>query len=143
MFYTAKTFSVHRRVRNHYTKRILNLILNRKKFSRQENDTLDKHNRGKTATAANPPRYTFSTNFVNSARGLFTTLSPVCHPNHVSSIVRQGSEHQTDPQTQSYIHFCKQWHSAQGQEHGNAKSCRHGSDSSLSFFSTFIPALSR
>ena len=32
--YTAKTFSVHRRVHNHFTKRILNLILNRKKFLR-------------------------------------------------------------------------------------------------------------
>ena len=52
--YTAKTFSVHRRVRNHYTKRILNLILNRKKFLRQENEALDKQNRGKTA--ASPPR---------------------------------------------------------------------------------------
>ena len=40
MFYTAKTFCVHRRVRNHYTKRILNLILNRKKFLRRENETL-------------------------------------------------------------------------------------------------------
>ena len=38
MFYTAKTFSVHRRVRNHYTKRILNLILNRKKFLRRRNE---------------------------------------------------------------------------------------------------------
>ena len=40
--YTAKTFSVHRRVHNHFTKRILNLILNRKKFFRRENDPLDK-----------------------------------------------------------------------------------------------------
>ena len=32
MFLAAKTFSVHRRVRNYYTKRILNLILNRKNF---------------------------------------------------------------------------------------------------------------
>ena len=60
MFYTAKTFSVHRRVHNHCTKRILNLFLNRKKVLRRENDTLDKQNRGKTA-AANPARYTFST----------------------------------------------------------------------------------
>ena len=40
--YTAKTFSVHRRVHNHYTKRILNLILNRKKFLQRKNDPLDK-----------------------------------------------------------------------------------------------------
>ena len=52
--YTAKTFSVHRRVHNHYSKRILNLILNRKKVLRRENDTLDKQNRGKIA--ASPPR---------------------------------------------------------------------------------------
>jgi len=49
--YTAKTFSVHRRVRNHYTKRTLNLILNRKKFLRRENEALDKQK-----TAAKPPR---------------------------------------------------------------------------------------
>jgi hypothetical protein len=48
MFYTAKTFSVHRQVRNHYSKRILNLILNRKKFLRGENDTLGEKKRGKT-----------------------------------------------------------------------------------------------
>ena len=42
--YTAKTFSVHRRVRNHYTKRILNLTLNRKKFLRWGNDPLAKQN---------------------------------------------------------------------------------------------------
>ena len=42
--YTAKTFSVHRRVHNHYTKRILNLILNRKKVLRRENETLGKQN---------------------------------------------------------------------------------------------------
>ena len=35
MFLAAKTFSVHRRVHNHFTKRILNLILNRKKFLRR------------------------------------------------------------------------------------------------------------
>ena len=40
--YTAKTFSVHRRVPNHYSKRILNLISNRKKFLRRENDPVDK-----------------------------------------------------------------------------------------------------
>jgi hypothetical protein len=51
MFYTAKTFSVHRRVRNHYSKRILNLILNRKKFLRRENEALAKQNRGETAAA--------------------------------------------------------------------------------------------
>ena len=39
--YTAKTFSVHRRVHNHYTKRTLNLILNRKEVLRRENDALD------------------------------------------------------------------------------------------------------
>ena len=44
MFYTAKTFSVHRRVHNNFTKRILNLILNRKKFLRQENEALGKQN---------------------------------------------------------------------------------------------------
>ena len=49
MFYTAKTFSVHRRVRNHYSKRILNLILNRKKFLRRGNDPLGNLIRGKTA----------------------------------------------------------------------------------------------
>ena len=42
MFYAAKTFSVHRRVHNHFTKRILNLILNRKKFLRRGNEALDK-----------------------------------------------------------------------------------------------------
>jgi len=42
MFYTAKTFSASRRVHNHYSKRILNLILNRKKFLRRENDALGK-----------------------------------------------------------------------------------------------------
>ena len=46
--YTAKTFTVHRRVRNHYTKRILNLILNRKKFLRRGNEPLGKPIRGKT-----------------------------------------------------------------------------------------------
>ena len=33
MFLAAKTFSVHRRVRNYYTKRTLNLTLNREKIS--------------------------------------------------------------------------------------------------------------
>jgi len=42
MFLAAKTFSTSRRVHNHFTKRILNLILNRKKFLRRENDPLDK-----------------------------------------------------------------------------------------------------
>ena len=40
--YTAMTFSVHRRVRNHYSKRTLNLTLNRKKFFQRENDALDR-----------------------------------------------------------------------------------------------------
>ena len=40
MFLAAKTFSVHRRVHNHCTKRILNLILNRKKLLRRRNETL-------------------------------------------------------------------------------------------------------
>ena len=45
MFLAAKTFSAFstcpcRRVHNHYTKRILNLILNRKKFLRRRNETL-------------------------------------------------------------------------------------------------------
>jgi hypothetical protein len=53
MFYTAKTFSVHRRVRNHFTKRILNLILNRKNFLRRENAALDKQK-----NEAKPPRET-------------------------------------------------------------------------------------
>ena len=35
MFLAAKTFSVLRRVHNHYSKRILNLILNRKKVLRK------------------------------------------------------------------------------------------------------------
>jgi hypothetical protein len=51
MFYMAKTFSVHLRVRNHYTKRTLNLTLNRKKFLRPENAAFDKQK-----TAVNPPR---------------------------------------------------------------------------------------
>ena len=42
MFRAAKTFSASRRVRNHYTKRTLNLTLNRKKFLRRGNDPLDK-----------------------------------------------------------------------------------------------------
>ena len=42
MFLAAKTFSVHRRVRNHYSKRILNLILNRKKFLQRGNGALGK-----------------------------------------------------------------------------------------------------
>jgi hypothetical protein len=50
--YTAKTFSVHRRVHNHFTKRILNLILNRKKFLRRENEALGRLIRGKTAAWA-------------------------------------------------------------------------------------------
>jgi len=37
--YTAKTFSASRRVRNHYTKRILNLILKRKKILQRGNET--------------------------------------------------------------------------------------------------------
>ena len=56
MFYTAKTFSAVspcRRVRNHYSKRILNLILNRKKFFGRENGALDKQK-----TAAKPRFYT-------------------------------------------------------------------------------------
>ena len=44
LLYIAKTFSVHRRVHNHYTKRTLNLILNRKKSLRRENDALGKQN---------------------------------------------------------------------------------------------------
>ena len=50
MFLAAKTLSVHRRVHNHYTKRILNLILNRKKFCGGET----RWERGKCP--ANPPR---------------------------------------------------------------------------------------
>ena len=62
MFHTAKTFSVHRRVRNHYSKRILNLILNRKKFLRRENDPLDKQKprrncRAKDTKFKTPPRW--------------------------------------------------------------------------------------
>ena len=75
--YTAKTFSVHRRVHNHYTKRILNLTLNRKKFLRQENEALDKQNCGKTA-AANPARYTFSTNFVLVRRSSLERRRKLC-----------------------------------------------------------------
>ena len=55
MFYTAKTFSVHFRVRNHYTKRILNLILNRKKFFGRENDPLDKQKPRKNRREPSPP----------------------------------------------------------------------------------------
>ena len=40
MFLAAKTFSVHRRVHNHFTKRILDLILNRKNLLRRENGAL-------------------------------------------------------------------------------------------------------
>ena len=43
-----KPFNTCRWVRNHYSKRILNLILNRKKFFRRENEALDKQNRGKS-----------------------------------------------------------------------------------------------
>ena len=59
MFYTAKTFSVHRRVRNHYSKRILNLILNRKKFLRRENDPLgrQKPRQNRRATPSPPISY--------------------------------------------------------------------------------------
>ena len=46
MFLAAKTFSVHLRVRNHYNKRILNLILNRKKFLRRRSETLGRLIRG-------------------------------------------------------------------------------------------------
>ena len=46
MFNTAKTFSVHRRVHNHYTKRILNLILNRKNFFRRRSEALGRLIRG-------------------------------------------------------------------------------------------------
>ena len=56
MFYTAKPFSAFstcRRVRNHYSKRILNLILNRKKFLGRGNEGLDKQK-----TAAKPRFYT-------------------------------------------------------------------------------------
>ena len=55
MFYTAKTFSVHRRVRNHYTKRTLNLILNRKRFLRRENDPLDKQKPRQIRREPSPP----------------------------------------------------------------------------------------
>ena len=47
MFLAAKTFSVHRRVRNYYTKRILNLTLNQGKIFAAEK-------RG--GNAANAPR---------------------------------------------------------------------------------------
>jgi len=53
--YTAKTFSAVstcRRVHNYFSKRILNLILNRKKFFRREDEALDKQK-----TAAKPPRF--------------------------------------------------------------------------------------
>ena len=77
MFLAARTFSARRRVHNHFTKRILNLILNRKKFLRQGNETLDKQNRGKTA-AANPARYTFSTNFVLVRRSSLERRRKLC-----------------------------------------------------------------
>ena len=51
--YTAKTFSVHRRVHNHYSKRILNLILNRKKFLGQGNEGLDKQKTAANAAVLN------------------------------------------------------------------------------------------
>ena len=62
MFLAAKTFSVHRRVRNHYTKRILNLTLNRKNFLRRENETLDAQKprqirRAKDTKFKTPPRW--------------------------------------------------------------------------------------
>ena len=56
MFLAAKTFSVHRRVHNHYTKRILNLILNRKKFFGRENDALDKQKPRQNCREPSPPR---------------------------------------------------------------------------------------
>ena len=44
-----------RRVRNHYTKRTLNLILNRKKFLRRENDPLDKQKPRQNRREPSPP----------------------------------------------------------------------------------------
>ena len=55
MFLAAKTFSVHRRVRNHYSKRILNLILNRKKFFRRENDPLGRQKPRQNRREPSPP----------------------------------------------------------------------------------------
>ena len=52
----AKPFSASRRVRNHYSKRILNLILNRKRFLRRENDPLDKQNPRQNRRGPDPPR---------------------------------------------------------------------------------------
>ena len=65
MFLAAKTFSASRRVRNHYTKRILNLILNRKKFLQRKNDPLDKQKprrncRAKDTKFKTPPRWRLS-----------------------------------------------------------------------------------
>ena len=42
-----------RRAQNNYTKRILNLILNRKKFFRQENEALDKQKTAANAAVLN------------------------------------------------------------------------------------------
>ena len=70
-------FSPSRRVHNHYSKRILNLILNRKKFLRRRNETLGNLIRGKTA-AANPARYTFSINFVLVRRSSLERRRKLC-----------------------------------------------------------------
>ena len=59
--YTAKTFSVHRRVHNHFTKRILNLILNRKNFAATKRDFRQAKLRGfrgmSLAVLDAPPRW--------------------------------------------------------------------------------------
>ena len=61
--YKAKTFSTSRRVRNHYSKRILNLILNRKKILRRENVTLGNLIRGKTAASPRRARLRLSNGY--------------------------------------------------------------------------------
>ena len=54
MFLAAKTFTVHRRVHNHYTKPILNLILNRKKVLQRKNVALDKQKPRQTTLSRDP-----------------------------------------------------------------------------------------
>ena len=77
MLTRLKLFSASCRVHNHFTKRILNLILNRKKVLRRRNETLGNLIRGKTA-AANPARYTFSTNFVLVRRSSLERRRKLC-----------------------------------------------------------------
>ena len=113
MFYTAKTFSVHRRVRNHYTKRILNLILNRKQFLWRGNDTLDKQKPRQNPLPRQIQRATPSPQISSTLRGgssppflqyviptMYLPLSvkvanikPIPRLNHISTSASNGIPH--------------------------------------------------